>query len=276
MADGNMGGGENGNALYELDKQSYPKDLFKLAFVDPDSELHDYPLDNSKYSTTYAKIPNTYATNDIPNAALSADLNTCQSMCDGNPECSGFNFAEGDDHGAHYTMCMPKQGDLAAAISPTIMVGYDLYARNKMPINPPAGASTKMQNVDSILYNSYIAGDVVDTTNKLPTATPAQKAKLAKLQDKLDQQSRQLSNLTTAFEAGSNNAWQQSQKNIKGTKQYLSDFQKTNDKITNFSTNVPNILRDSDIVVLQKNYDYLFWSILATGTVLVAMNVVKK
>jgi hypothetical protein len=276
MADGNMGGGVNGNALYENDKQSYPKDLFKLAFVDPDSELHNYPSDNSQYSTSYTKMPSTYATNDIPNASISTDLNTCQSICDGNPECSGYNFAKGDDNGAHYNLCMPKQGDLAAAITPTIMPMWDLYARNKMPITPPTGASTKTQNIDSILYNSYLAGEQVDTSRSLPTSTPAQKAKLAELQDKLDQQSRQLSNLTTAFNTGSNNAWQQSQKNIKGTKQYLSDFQKTNDQITNFSTNVENILRDSDIVVLQKNYDYLFWSILATGTVLVAMNIVKK
>jgi hypothetical protein len=171
---------------------------------------------------------------------------------------------------------MPKQGDLAAAISPTIMVGYDLYVRNKMPITPPAGASTQTQNIDSIMYNGYIAGGEVDTTRKLPTATPAQKARLAKLQSSLNQQSQQLVGLTTQFDTGSSSVWQQSQKNIKGTQQYLNDFQKTNDKITTFSTNVPNILRDSDIVVLQKNYDYLFWSILATGTVLVAMNVVKK
>ena len=39
---------------------------------------------------------------------------------------------------------------------------------------------------------------------------------------------------------------------------------------------VDRILDDSDIVVLQKNYDYLFWSILAAGTVLVSMNIVKK
>jgi len=36
------------------------------------------------------------------------------------------------------------------------------------------------------------------------------------------------------------------------------------------------ILNDSDIVVLQKNYSYLFWTILATGTVLVTMNIAKK
>lgn len=42
------------------------------------------------------------------------------------------------------------------------------------------------------------------------------------------------------------------------------------------SSNIDNILKDSDIVVLQKNYDYLFWSILAAGTVLVSMNILKK
>jgi hypothetical protein len=130
------------------------------------------------------------------------------------------------------------------------------------------------------MYNGYIAGGEVDTTSKLPTSTPAQRAKLAELQDKLDQQSRQISNLTTAFDMGSNTASQQSQQNIKGTKRYLSEFQKTNKQITNFSTNVEtsveNVLRDSDIVVLQKNYDYLFWTILATGSVLIAMNIVKK
>ena len=40
--------------------------------------------------------------------------------------------------------------------------------------------------------------------------------------------------------------------------------------------NIQIILKDSDIVVLQKNYNYLFWSILAAGTVLVSMNIVKK
>jgi hypothetical protein len=39
------------------------------------------------------------------------------------------------------------------------------------------------------------------------------------------------------------------------------------------NNNIDKILQDSDIVVLQKNYDYLFWTILAAGSVLVAMNI---
>ena len=41
------------------------------------------------------------------------------------------------------------------------------------------------------------------------------------------------------------------------------------------NNNVQNIVNDSDIMVLQENYKYLFWSILAAGTVLVAMNLNK-
>ena len=57
---------------------------------------------------------------------------------------------------------------------------------------------------------------------------------------------------------------------------YLNEIKNVNHKIYNFDTNVENILNDSDINVLQKNYNYLFWTILATGTVLVAMNIIKK
>ena len=64
--------------------------------------------------------------------------------------------------------------------------------------------------------------------------------------------------------------------NERGVEEYLQDLSSNNDKIDLFSTSIENILSDSDIVVLQKNYDYLFWSILATGTVVVAMNIVKK
>ena len=60
----------------------------------------------------------------------------------------------------------------------------------------------------------------------------------------------------------------------------ITNIKNTNNMITAVagatSGNIQNILKDSDIVVLQKNYDYLFWSILAAGTVLVSMNIVKK
>lgn len=40
--------------------------------------------------------------------------------------------------------------------------------------------------------------------------------------------------------------------------------------------NYGKIVDDSDIVVLQRNSSYLLWSILAVGTVLVSINIVRK
>jgi hypothetical protein len=73
---------------------------------------------------------------------------------------------------------------------------------------------------------------------------------------------------------------QQSYDNNTGIYDYANTINTTNKKIIGIaeqtSGNIENILKDSDIVILQRNYDYLFWSILAAGTVLLAMNVVKK
>ena len=88
--------------------------------------------------------------------------------------------------------------------------------------------------------------------------------------------SSQISDLTNKFDDGTNEAQTQSKTNVNGIQNYLQGIKTTNKKINNFNTNIENILNDSDIVVLQKNYDYLFWSILAVGTVLVTMNIVKK
>ena len=86
----------------------------------------------------------------------------------------------------------------------------------------------------------------------------------------------EINSLTNKFGKGSQTAASQMNNNVEGVGEYLTDLKKTNKKIRNFTTGVDNILDDSDIIVLQKYYDYLFWSILAAGSVLIAMNIVKK
>ena len=88
--------------------------------------------------------------------------------------------------------------------------------------------------------------------------------------------SNQIINLTNKFETGSQQLEQQAETNVQGITGYVKDIKSTNDKIKHFDTNTDNILNDSDIVVLQKNYDYLFWSIIATTTVIISMNIIKK
>ena len=55
-----------------------------------------------------------------------------------------------------------------------------------------------------------------------------------------------------------------------------NDTKKNITSIKDFNTTMDNILKDSDISLLYENYNYLFWSILAAGTVLVSINVINK
>ena len=92
--------------------------------------------------------------------------------------------------------------------------------------------------------------------------------------------SKQIANLTGKFGSGSTMAENQGEQNNSGINEYVQDIKATNTKIKTVAGQttggLQNILKDSDIVVLQKNYDYLFWTILAAGTVLVTMTIVKK
>ena len=99
--------------------------------------------------------------------------------------------------------------------------------------------------------------------------------------------------LTNKFQTGTINAKEQSVKNLYGMNKNINDLNKINNKVSVITedtttttttsgiesmTNrdVENILKDSDIVVLQKNYKYLLWSILAAGTVLITMNISQR
>jgi len=272
MADGNTGGGVAANALYNIGKTAIPANMGKIAYVDQNSELHAFPSTNTQYSNTYSKIVgNDSSGYDIPGAAYgSATLENCQASCDNNSQCAGFVM------NAANNICWPKTSGMYPNGARQLNSDRTIFLRGKTPATTPIGVPKTITNVDSIAYQNYIDGGAIGNEYGLANATRLQKQQLEQLQSQMNLLSSQINSLTGKFDSGSNVADVQSDKNAQGIQDYLKGINTTNNKIKNFNTNVENILSDSDIVVLQKNYDYLFWSILAAGTVLVTMNIVKK
>jgi hypothetical protein len=270
MSDGNTGGGVSANALYNIGTTGVPSSMTQVAFVDENSELHQYPSSNTQYSNTYTKMPGTDSPGaDIPGAAYgNTNVNNCETTCNKNNDCAGFAFSQ--------NMCWPKTSKMYPNAARVAQPNVDLYIRGKTPISPPFGVTNATNNIDSVRYNKYVDGGVIGKNYGLANANSSQKEQLSQLQTKLDQLTLKLTNLTGRFGNSSLQAEAQIKTNEQGVEEYLQDLGSNNDKIAHFSTSIENILSDSDIVVLQKNYDYLFWSILATGTVVVAMNVVKN
>ena len=264
-------GGQDANALYQIINMGNISSVGKLAYIDQNSSLYSYPTNNVQYSNDYTSYNGIDSTgNDISGAAYgNATVEQCQSTCNSDPNCAGFAFTN--------NVCYPKTSDMFPNGSQQINNNVNLYTRNKVPINPPIGVPGTVVNIDSILYDNYKNGGDIGSAYGLAKASSIQKQNLSQLQSKLNSLTSQINGYTNNFSSGTDSLNSQSKKNLEGLGDYLKDFKKTNNSIKNFSAmNMENILNDSDITVLQKNYDYLFWSILAAGTVLVTMNLVKK
>lgn len=270
MSDGNMGGGISANALYDIGKVGIPGNVGKLAYVDQNSSLFNY--DSTQLSNTYSVIQNyDSAGYDIPGAAYgNATVANCQNTCTNNPDCTGFAYQKTTN------TCFPKTSDMYPVGQREKNDTVDIYIRQIKPINPPIGIPEKTNYVDSITYQNYLNGGAFSNAYGIAQITSEQQAQLDQLESRLNLLSKQINKYTDKFGSGSQNAEQQMNKNVTGLGNYLTDLNKTDKKIKNFNTNIDNILSDSDISTLQKNYEYLFWSILAVGTVLISMNVVKK
>ena len=264
-------GGQNINALYQLTTMGNKSNMGNVGYIDENAKLHNYPADNIQYTDKYTQIKGMDSAGyDIPGAAFgNATIESCRTTCNKNKKCAGFAYATNN-------VCYPKDSSMYPNGGIQINNNVNLYVRGKNPINPPIGVSSATSNTDSVIYQNYINGGPIDKSYGLANATSVQKQQLAQLQTKMNLISSQISNLTSKFSSGTVSSEGQSKNNVKGIDGYLTNLNDTNIKIGNFSTTMDNILDDSDIVALQKNYDYLFWTILATGTVLVSMNIVKQ
>ena len=273
MKDGNMGGGVDGNALYEFSETGIPANLGKIGYVDGNSMLFSYPDSSIGLSNDYSSYTNyDSAGHDISGKAFSnATIDSCKSSCNSMKNCYGFVFNKTDK------VCYPKDSGTYPKGSKKMNTSADLYVRKPKITKPPSGITDKLLNIDSLTYENYPKSNKeMKNTYDLTNATSVEKQHLEQLESTMNSLSSQITDLTTNFDTGSQSLEQQAETNVKGIGNYLKDIKKTNTKIKGFDTNIDNILKDSDIVVLQKNYDYLFWSIIATATVLISMNVVKN
>jgi hypothetical protein len=275
IAHGKMGGGQGAAALYGLSKVGIQENIGKLAYIDENSELHEYPANDWNFASTYTKVPDTNCSgSDIPNAAYNnSNVEQCETKCNSLEECYGFVLNNDN-------LCLPKSNTMCGT-GTDAFPGTNLYRRNKVPKNIPNGASNKVVNVDSNLFQSYFNGaSSIGESYGLANinATGVEEEQLSQMESQVNLLANQISELTNKFKNNNTNVDKQVKVNNEGSQNYVNELSQTKNIIDNMNTElkINNILNDSDIVVLQKNYSYLFWSILAVGVVLLSMNIVKN
>jgi hypothetical protein len=200
-----------------------------------------------------------------------ATVDQCKTTCNDNSSCAGFVFYPTGN------ICYPKDSTMFPnGGTSSQSKGFDSYIKHREPKKPPIGVPATTNNLDTISYQNYLKGGAVGDKYGLSKANSVEKQQLSDLETRLSLITSNINKFTNLFEQGGTKIDNQLISNIPGTDEYLKELGLTNAQIKDTSTTINRVLDDSDIVVLQKNYDYLFWSILAAGAVLVSMNIVKK
>lgn len=161
---------------------------------------------------------------------------------------------------------------------------FTMDKSTNMPIINNNGSCTKkVETIDSLQWDKYAKTGVPMSQNSvcgLEKATQneninrdAIRMQLAAIADEIVNKITYLMSLNTSLNNQMGIDKTVLQENLKKYQEISKQYNQYNSVD---STNINGILSDSDIVVLQENYSYLFWSILAIAIVVVTIHTIKK
>ena len=194
--------------------------------------------------------------------------------------------------------------------------GIIMGVRKPQILSSVSGSCSKtIVDVDSIQYDHYSKGDLMtsDTTCGSSIVLDEDKANLTNLQNNMLSVGDQMASQTNDLNTKNNNIYNTMSKNSVQFNKNVDQYKQNDNKIkselnlpgkfqTNNNTNVNkregmsnlvrtvdpapekmltmndlnSMLSDTDLRVLQENYSYIFWSILAVGLLTVTINQIKK
>ena len=294
ISDGNYGGGEKANALYEFEKTGFLANLGKLAYIDSETNLREYPSSLLEKSNQYELINDYDSTgNDIQNTTTTSAEKGCIDACNSNADCSGFVYQPTGN------ICYLKNSSMYP-------VGKKQYYQDSgliMGIRKPqisssvnGSCSRDIVNIDTIQYNNYIKGDQMTSETQCQSNMVSQEGKsaLTDIQNQMytvgEDIATQSNNLYTTDKDIGNTLSTNSSQFKKNMDMYNKNITKIKNELNlsvegmssmdsankNLNMNdINSMLSDTDIRVLQENYSYIFWSILAVGLLTITVSKMK-
>lgn len=270
--------GNNGiNAIYKMNELGDASSVGKMGYVDYNSNVTEFPDSMIGLNTTYEKYD--YYGTDITSigSLQNATYDTAVAKCNGNSSCYGFTLDSSTNVANFYGKSIVNPSNRILKPSTT------LYVRNQMLQNLNSACNKQVVNIDSSQWKNYVKksgymspSSTCDLSNAITSATKQSNA----IQANIVSTAKQIVKILKDLESKSNTI---NNKTGLNTNMIQANIQKYNDVIVGMSeftdvreNNISNIVKESDIKVLQENYGYMFWSILAIATVIVTMNIMRK
>lgn len=297
------GNTDNTNAVYKINEQGVPANLGKMAYIDNNSTAHLYPTDMLGYSTNYTIYPNFDTVgNDIAitNSSEIGGIEQCKVACNSTSECAGFVWAQDDTANP----CQLKNSNMFPKSPRVTNSTHSMYVRRPKILDNGLMCNKEIVDIDTLRYARYDQGSGM-TENAIwcrdTVISDAVKARIKDLESRLVAKGQEIAAKikelfdrdTTIFDNMDINN-DELKKKILLYKRITMDKNKNNlnpmplnsnsnsnnknmkEGMQNLNMNdVNGMLADTDIIILQENYSYVLWSVLAVGLLTVTINMMK-
>jgi len=312
------------NAVYKIEPIGNKASLGKVAYIDPDANLKEYPSSLLSYSNQYQLLNNfDSGGNDIQQInPTSNNSQGCIDACNANGECAGFVYQPNGNLCYLKSSAMYPSGEKQYYANSGITLGI---RKPQIGDSVNKACSRDIVDIDSIQYDNYLKGDPMTSESTCGTSLVLgeDKNKLTELQNSMLSVGEQIADQTNNLYTKNNNIYNTMQKNSVQFNKNV-DMYKANDNKIKSELNLPgrfqsetetesksksnvninkregmqnnvrtidpssssdkiltmndinSMLSDTDIRVLQENYSYIFWSILAVGLLTITVNQIKK
>jgi hypothetical protein len=275
-ADQNKYGVNGINAVYQMNAVGDPSYMGKMGYVDSNSKLLEYPSTMITPGTNYSK----YLEYDSNSKTLKTNTNTTYTACV--DECNLSNNYYGFVFNNTSKIGYLKGADILNPTLKKINTETDLYIRDFKINGADPSCNKDIIPIDSNQWSHYNKGTQQMssiTTCSLTQQLVTPNSKIADLQNQIVQVASQITIILSNLQKQNDDI-----KNNIGTSsdQINADLKSYNKVVTNIQnykkgeTNMNNIVKDTNLLVLYQNYNYIFWSILAISTVIISMKMVGK
>jgi hypothetical protein len=304
------------NAVYKIEPTGNKSSLGKVAYIDSDIKLKEYPSSLLSYSNQYQIHKNfDSAGNDIQQINPTTNNEQgCIDACNANGECAGFVYQPNGNYCYLKNSAMYPSGEKQYYANSGITMGV---RKPQIGSSVNKACSRDIVDIDSIQYDHYVKGDPMTSDTKCGTSLVLGEDKntLTSLQNSMLSVGQQIADQTDNLYTKNNDItntmaqnsiqfnknvamYKENDNKIKSELNLPGRFQTETGSKSNINVNkregmrtidpssesdkvltmndINSMLSDTDIRVLQENYSYIFWSILAVGLLTITVNQIKK
>jgi hypothetical protein len=275
VSDKNTYGMSGNNALYKMNDSGNPSFIGKIGYVDGNDKLMEYPSNMIEPGINYSKYVGYDSNSKTVKTMTNTTYNDCVTACNSSNIYYGFVFDNSTKTG------FLKGKDI---LNPSLKVpnpNRDLYVRDIKKKNANMSCNRSSVTINSNIWKRYSKGSMMtpNTTCSLTGTLSSQNTKIAALQNQIGQVGGQIISILNNLKKQTNEV-----KNQIGMKSEKIDadlvmYNQTINDIINYKKgedNMNNITKDTNLLVLYQNYNYMFWSILAISTMIISMKMMGK